>query len=106
MRAIHRTTSMGNQRHNGRYATDTAVEKNDAKIDEAYEDRLVELRLNAKFMLHRMPELTHGALLHVTITQVGKKGFYWKLPGEPIPKFEPWLETTLLENERIFNART
>lgn len=106
MRAIHRTTVKGAEVHSGGYSPDTLAEKADRRIDHAYQDRLEELRLKAKFALSRTGEVSLSRVLDATITQVGKTGFYWKTPDMPIPEFEPWGEATRLENERIFNART
>lgn len=106
MRAIHQTDSKGNEKHNGHYTPTTMAEEDAQKTDHAYEDRLDELRTKAMFALGRNPDVSKMDLLQADITQVGKEGFYWKLPGEPIPQFEPWGRATLIENERIFNGRT
>lgn len=92
--------------HNGHYAPVTAIDRAAQKVEEDYEDRVDELRLKATFALGKIEEISKIALLSATITQVGKEGFYWKLPGEPIPTFQRWNRATLLENERIFNGRT
>lgn len=106
MRAIRQTDSKGNEKHNGHYTPTTQAEHEDQRIDHTYEDRLDELRTKAMFALGRNPDVSKIVLLSVTITQVGNKGFYWQVPGEFIPVFEPWGRATLIENERIFNGRT
>ena len=109
MRAIRQTVTIKDEeheKHNGHYTPTTVAEEQDERVDHAYEDRLDELRTKAMFALGRNPDVSKMDLLHAIITQIGKEGFYWKLPGEPIPTFEPWLRATLLENERIFNGRT
>lgn len=107
MRAIRRTVMVKDEeheKHNGHYAPTTRAEEEAQRVDHRYEDRLDELRLKAMFALGRNEDVSKGDLLHAIITQVGKDGFYWKLPGEPIPTFQRWNRATLLENERIFNA--
>ena len=106
MRAIHRTNSKGDERHNGSYAPETLAEKRAVEADEAHEDRLAELRKKASYALGSAGEVPIEKLLSVTITQVGLKGFFWKLPDQHIPTFQPWGRATRLENERVFNAAT
>jgi len=79
---------------------ETSGERLAEKQDKAHEDRLEELLFKAVSRLNSQEIFAKSDF----ITQISIEGFHWRPPGKVIPVFEPWLDATIAENRRIFNA--